>query len=233
VKTFADNVIEFNRGLEFRGTLPEGIRIMNPFRESDSASEASAAFYKKFYNDNHSRHLILGINPGRFGAGLTGIPFTDPKRLVTECGITYRGTPAHEPSSAFIYEMISAYGGVQKFYREFFIHAICPLGFTSKNEKGREVNYNYYDSKELLSSVYDFIVQNIKTQLSFGIKNRVCICLGRGKNEKFLQKLNKEHGFFDEIIPLEHPRFIMQYKSNSKQLYMEKYIAAFDRVINY
>lgn len=30
---------------------------------------------------------ILGINPGRFGAGTTGIAFIDPIRLENECGI--------------------------------------------------------------------------------------------------------------------------------------------------
>jgi len=29
------------------------------------------------------------------------------------------------------------------------------------------------------------------------------------------------------VIPLEHPRFIMQYKSKSKDLYVKKYIDAF------
>ncbi len=33
------------------------------------------------------RYLILGINPGRFGGGITGIPFTDPIRLQNICGI--------------------------------------------------------------------------------------------------------------------------------------------------
>ncbi len=34
-----------------------------------------------------------------------------------------------------------------------------------------------------------------------------------------------EYGFFKEIIALEHPRFIMQYKSKSKQTYIDKYIS--------
>ncbi len=86
-KTFADRVIEFNQSLDFKGELPEGISIMNPFRGSDAILSVSSAFYKKFYNDPNPRHLILGINPGRFGGGVTGIPFTDTKRLTNECGI--------------------------------------------------------------------------------------------------------------------------------------------------
>src|SRR6187402_2535739 len=96
--SFADKVITFNRQLHFSGKLPPGIRIMNPFKEEESAFEISSAFYRKFYNDNHPRHLILGINPGRFGAGVTGVSFTDPKRMINQCHIPYNGPITHEPS---------------------------------------------------------------------------------------------------------------------------------------
>jgi hypothetical protein len=229
METFADRIIHFNSHIEFKGSLPPGIRIMNPFKESSEALVVSSAFYRKFYDDRNPRQLILGINPGRFGAGLTGIPFTDPKRLMSQCGISYPGEPAHEPSSVFVYDMINAYGGVEKFFSRLYIHAICPLGFTAPGKNGREINYNYYDSKELIAATYDFIIQNIRTQISFGIDTRVCFCLGKGKNEKFLKKLNESYGFFDQIVPLEHPRFIMQYKSAYKEFYMEKYLEAFEK----
>ncbi len=93
--------------------------------------------------------MILGINPGRFGGGVTGIPFTDPKRVIEKCGLAYSGEMKHEPSSVFVYEMIDAFGGAIKFYEQFYIHSVCPLGFTNINNKGKAINYNYYDSKEL------------------------------------------------------------------------------------
>ena len=89
MRTFADKVIEFNQALDFRGKLPEGIRIMNPFQEDAKITSIAASFYKKYYNDCDTRRLILGINPGRFGAGETGVPFTDTKRLTDQCGIKY------------------------------------------------------------------------------------------------------------------------------------------------
>lgn len=85
MKTFADRVIEFNQELNFAGSLPPGIRIMNPFRENTEALRISSEFYRKYYSDNNPRHIILGINPGRFGSGVTGVPFTDTKRLESEC----------------------------------------------------------------------------------------------------------------------------------------------------
>ncbi|WP_152270672.1 uracil-DNA glycosylase family protein [Agriterribacter humi] len=228
--TFAGKVITFNKSLRFTGKLPPGIRVMNPFRENKNSLIVSSAFYKKYYSDNNRRHIILGINPGRFGAGLTGVPFTDPKRLVEKCGLLYPGPPAHEPSSVFIYNMIDAYGGAEKFYARFYINSICPLGFTIKNSLGKEVNYNFYDSKALTDAAHDFIICSIKKQIALGIDTDICFCLGSGKNEKVLLRLNETHGFFKKIVALEHPRFIMQYKSKYMQEYIDKYLTAFSMV---
>ena len=228
MSTFADRIIEFNKELDFTGILPAGVRIMNPFQENPETLEVSSEFYRKYYNDEKPRHIILGINPGRFGSAVTGVPFTDTKRLQSECGIAYTGKPTHEPSSVFVYEMINAFGGPEAFYRQFYIHSICPLGFTTTSAKGKEVNYNYYDSPELTAAVYDFIIESLRKQLSFGIETDVAFCFGTGKNEKFLRKLNAKKNFFKEIITLEHPRYIMQYKSRTKDLYIQKYLNAFN-----
>jgi hypothetical protein len=229
--TFADKVIAFNKQLDFTGSLPEGIRIMNPFKENPQVNVLMEQFYKKFYDDNNKRHLILGINPGRFGGGLTGIPFTDPKRLKSVCGISFEGKETHEPSSVFVYDVIEAYGGAAEFYKHFYIHSIFPLGFTASGKNGKEINYNYYDSKELIATVYDFIIENIKKQIVLGVYTDTCFCFGNGKNEKFLRSLNAKEGFFKNIVALEHPRFIMQYKSRSKAEYIDKYITAFKQAV--
>jgi hypothetical protein len=200
---------------------------MNPFKENPHVLAITKEFYGKYYNDNRIRHLILGINPGRFGAGVTGIPFTDTKRMIEKCGIKIKSLETHETSSVFVYDVIEAYGGVEKFYSDFYINSICPLGFTAIGKSGKDVNYNYYDSKELTASVYDFIIQNIQKQLEFPIKRDVCFCFGSGKNFEFLSNLNAEHHFFGRIVPLDHPRFVMQYKSKQKQEYIDKYLSLF------
>ncbi len=224
--TFADKVIAFNRTLDFQGELPPGIRIMNPFREDETIIPISSAFYQKFYNDAEPRRMILGINPGRFGAGVTGVPFTDTKRLSEQCGIAYSGKETHEPSAVFVYDVIEAYGGTHRFYQDFYINSLCPLGFTKVDAKGRETNYNYYDSRELTEAVRGFIVASVRRQLEFGIRTDICYCFGTGKNERFMRALNQEYRFFDRIIPLEHPRYIVQYKLKSKQQYIDKYLDA-------
>ena len=167
--TFADKVIQFNKQLDFKGDLPPGISIMNPFKENPQVNILMEQFYKKFYNDDNKRHIILGINPGRFGGGVTGIPFTDSKRLKSVCDINYDGKETHEPSSVFVYDVIEAFGGAAKFYKHFYINSICPLGFTATGQNGKEINYNYYDSKALTAAVYDFIIENIKKQIALGI----------------------------------------------------------------
>jgi hypothetical protein len=231
MSTFAEHVIAFNQSLEFTGCLPAGIGIMNPFRENPNILPISSSFYRKYYNDDQKRYMILGINPGRFGAGVTGVPFTDSKRLINDCQLPYSEKPTHEPSSVFVYDVIQAFGGPEAFYQHFYINSICPLGFTAIGKTGKEVNYNYYDSKELTAAVYDFIIQSIRQQLEFGINTEVCFCFGTGKNEKFLRQLNEKEKFFGEVVALEHPRFVMQYKAKSKQQYIDKYLQAFGRVL--
>lgn len=222
-KTFADKVIEFNNELDYTDILPKGIRIMNPFKSNPEVLEISARFYKRFYNDRQKRKLILGINPGRFGAGLTGVPFTDTKRLKERCGINIESVTSHEPSSVFVYDMIEAYGGPDKFYGNYYINSISPLGFIAQNSKGNWINYNYYDSQAIISTMEPFFLECLKTQIDFGIDTSVCYVLGK-KNAKYVRVLNKKHNFFTEIVVLDHPRYIQQYKSASREHYISDYL---------
>jgi hypothetical protein len=220
----ADAILSFFEQVDFQGALPQGIEIMNPYRQSEDIRQICQAFYSKYYNDHNRRTLILGINPGRLGAGATGLPFTDTKRLNDDCGIPYHKFSTHEPSSVFIYEMIQAFGGPDLFYQKFYINSVCPLGFV-KNENNKVINYNYYDSKELETMMYDFIVNNILSQIEICGSRDICFCLGTGKNYSYLEKLNQKHQFFGKIIPLEHPRYIMQYKTKEKQRYIDDYLS--------
>lgn len=220
----ADRIIDFYANLEFKGILPDGISVMNPLRQSRAVISVVASFYRKYYSDNNLRHIILGINPGRFGAGVTGIPFTDTIRLKDKCGLSIPGLKTYETSSVFMYEMIDRYGGPEKFYGDFYISSVSPLGFTKSELNGKVKNYNYYDSSDLSDSIADFAVDTINRQIELGIIRDVCFCLGSGKNYRFLLKLNSWHHFFKKIVPLEHPRFIMQYRLRQKELFISSYI---------
>jgi hypothetical protein len=222
--TFDENIIAFNQSLRFDNPLPAHIRVMNPYAENPEALEASSQFYRKYYSDHHPRKLILGINPGRFGAGVTGIPFTDTKRLKEICGIEIGNVVTHETSSVFVYDFIDAYGGASVFYRDYFISAVCPLGFVQTGNNGKEVNLNYYDDPVVLEVSAEFIIRSLEQQLSFGIDRECCFCFGNNKNFKYLSDLNQKKGYFRKIVPLEHPRFIMQYRLKQKELYIKKYL---------
>ena len=226
MESFGSKVIRFNKHLHINpDTLPEGVEVLNPFRGEQAADILRIAhqFYERFYGDRKERSLILGINPGRLGAGATGIPFTDTKRLESHCGIS-TDFQLHEPSSVFVYKVIDAFGGPVSFYSSFYIGSVCPLGFVKPNAKGNLVNYNYYDDKALTEAVEPFIVKSIKAQLDFGLRTDRVFCLGTGKNTKYLKALNKKHSLFGEVIPLEHPRYVMQYKSKAVDSYVEKFI---------
>jgi len=220
--TFANSVLNFNRALQLGAKLPKGVVVMNPFRDEYAFSLCSA-FYQKYYNDANKRHIILGINPGRLGGGLTGIPFTDPVKLEELCGIKNTLEKKAELSADYIYLMIKAYGGIEEFYTRFYFNSICPLGFTKDGK-----NLNYYDIPKLQEAVNGFIVDSIQKQIDFGIHTDVAYCLGEGDNFKFLSRLNEKHSFFGKIIPLAHPRFIMQYKRKKVNEYISDYLHKFE-----
>ena len=216
--TFADQVLSFYKNLEIKAPLPEGVVALNPYRDDESFSYCTK-FYKKFFDDVDERIVILGINPGRHGGGITGIPFTDPVKLDQCCHIPNSLNKKPELSADFIYTMIQAYGGPEKFYRKFYFSAISPLGFTKDGK-----NLNYYDVKELQITIKDFIVESLKKQMTFGIKTSTCYCLGEGENFKFLNRLNDELKIFQQIVPLAHPRFIMQYRRKRVGEYVDSYL---------
>lgn len=216
--TFAEKVLVFYRQLAIESRLPRGVEVLNPYQD-DKAFELCRAFYSKYYNDLNQRTAILGINPGRFGGGITGIPFTDPAKLESICGIKNDMPKKAELSADYIYKMIEAFGGPKKFYGKYFFNSVSPLGYTMDGK-----NLNYYDTPELMKAVEKFILKSIKQIIEMGVNTDVAYCLGEGENFKYLTNLNRKENFFKEIIPLAHPRFIMQYKRKMIDHYIDDYL---------
>lgn len=224
-ETFADKVITFNLNLEYTGELPEGFRVINPYLDNPETIRVMKQFYRKYYDDTRPRKFIVGINPGRYGAAVTGVPFTDTKRLESICGIRMESAYSHEISSVFVYEMIEAYGGTERFYQNFYIHSLFPLAIIRQTTGGKWVNANYYDDPSLLQMTEDFSHSSLQKQIDFGLDTSEVFVLGR-KNAKYIEKLNKKANLFDRIIILDHPRYIQQYKAKEKQVYIDKYLSA-------
>ena len=228
-KTFSDNVLEFNEWLANTSLeLFDNYSISNPFNGKNriQIKEITNAFYKKYYNDHNKRYLILGSSPARKGTATTGIPFEDANHLYKETGIMIDNFYINKSSSNFLYDVMEQYGGCQRFYKDFFMSFVCPLGIVNVNSKGNLVNANYYENKKLEKALHNFIVDSLKKQIALGVDTSICYCIGSGENFKFLTKINEEYHFFDKIISLEHPRFIMQYNSKDRNKYLDKYLSA-------
>ncbi len=222
---FSEKVLQFTRDLRPPAIeLPPGFEWLFPYNQPETMA-ALSAFYQKYYADAQPRHFLFGINPGRFGAGVTGVPFTDPVRLEAECGIENPFAKKQELSSQFVWMFIRAYGGGQAFCRDFYITSISPLGFVKNG-----VNINYYDDRALQAAVEPFILWNIRTQLEFGARREAAVCIGEGQNFKFFKKLNERQGFFREIVPLPHPRWVMQYRRKRADEFAERYVEALQQL---
>jgi len=216
---FAINMIQFYSGLSLKLKRSKDVQVLNPFTETE-VMKACDWYHNKYCKNDGKRVFLFGINPGRFGAGVTGIPFTDPVQIEA-LGFKNEWQKRHELSAVYIDDMINAYGGRKKFSNDYYISSICPLGFI-KNGK----NINYYDEKNLIEDTEAFIIKKLKVQIEAGARTDICFSLGKGKNFKYFQKLNKRKKLFDKIIPLPHPRWVMQYKRKDKEKHIEATIAA-------
>jgi Domain of unknown function (DUF4918) len=214
-----ENILAFLRQLHIEARIPKGIEVLSPYSNSETFGLCEK-FYQKYYNDEQPRYLMLGINPGRFGSGTTGVSFTDPIKLEKYCNISNDLPKKPELSADFIYAMIEKFGGPASFYSKYFVSAVSPLGFTQKGK-----NINYYDVPQLEKAVTPFIVESIGRMMKMGMKRDRVYCIGEGSNLKALKKLNDTHKWFDEIVPLAHPRFIMQYRRKKVNDYIDSYLS--------
>ena len=127
----------------------DNYKIINPYNDinKEQIKLITTKFYNKFYNDKNKRRLILGSNPARRASAVTGIPYEDAIHLQKETGIFIDSFYVNKSSSNFLYDVIDKYGGCEKFYNEFYMNFVFPLGIAKINPNGNEVNCNYYDIK--------------------------------------------------------------------------------------
>ncbi|MEQ8879017.1 MAG: DUF4918 family protein [Cyclobacteriaceae bacterium] len=213
----SDLILNFYKQLRPPERLPQEVNVLNPYADPQTWALIKT-FYHKYYNNDENRVIVFGINPGRFGGGITGIPFTDPIKLEEACDIPNAFDKRAELSSRFIYDMIEAFGGPTVFYSTFYISAVSPLGYMMNGK-----NLNYYDIPDWKNLFTDYAVRMIRDQSAF-IRNDLAICIGQGQNLKFLEEINREHQFFERIITVPHPRWIMQYRLKKKDQFIQEYL---------
>ena len=226
-QNFSEMIFQFDQKLSnVKIDLPDLYKIINPYsdRNKKQVLQMVQIFYHKYFNDTNKRRLILGSSPARKGSAITGIPFEDALNLQKETGISIANFHVNNAASNFLNEVIDKYGGRIKFYHDFYLNFVCPVGICKINSKGNQVNCNYYENKQVEEMVTPLIISALKTQINFGIDTSVCYCIGSGQNYQELSKINKKWRFFQKIVPLEHPRFITQYHPEDKEKYLHKYL---------
>lgn len=224
--SFADRLLHFLSSFPAPPALPDEVEAYNPYQDG-TVADLMTQFGQKYYADQRPRVALLGINPGRFGAGRTGVAFTDPATLASVCGIP-NNLPQHpELSSQFVYKVVEALGGPTAFYQHFYVGSLYPLVLLRHGK-----NYNYYDSKNLTIVLEPDIRASLRRQVDeLGLVRTAAICLGR-RNGLLFEKLNKELGLFNEIHVLDHPRYLMQYKRRDLPTHVARYVEVLGSVIN-
>ena len=206
--------------------LPAGVEAQSPFREP-AVFDLLSQFTQKFYSEASPRVAVLGINPGRLGMGRTGVAFTDPAALTEFCGIEHN-LPRQRPetSTQFVYKVIAAMGGPAAFYQHFYVGSLYPLVLLKNG-----LNYNYYDSPALIKALWPDIQLSLRQQVEeLGLRRDVAVSLGK-RNGEFFKRLNTELGLFDEIIVLDHPRYLMQYQSRNMDANVAHYVKMLGRCL--
>jgi hypothetical protein len=97
------------------------------------------------------------------------------------------------------------------------------------------VDLDHSGEKVLKNAVTPFVEHWLRTVLhcdttpSAGrMRTDTVLCIGTGKNAACFSKLNERLGLFERIIALAHPRYVMQYKARSMEVYIDKYLAALE-----
>ncbi|MBT3647215.1 MAG: DUF4918 family protein [Flavobacteriales bacterium] len=213
---WSDSLYTYFESLEVPN-VPSQYDVMNPYQQVETM-QVVKSFLTKYYDDEKERTLLFGINPGRFGSGVTGISFTDPVRLKSVLNIEHDFDMRAELSSQFIFEVIEAYGA-NPFFQNFFISAVYPLGFLYRGK-----NINYYELEGWKDYMIPLIEKEIEQHLKWPVNRTACVCIGKGANWKFLKALNDKNGWFDEVKVLPHPRWILQYRRRFKDQYLDEYL---------
>ena len=115
-------------------------------------------FHEKYVENNKPKIIICGINPGRFGAGKTGIPFLDfnsLRNIFPEIQSVDK-----EKTATFMFEVIQRFG-IDEFYNKFHLTNLSWYGFYNKTT-GKNVNYN-----ELPSHIANFLLEKFVQEVNY------------------------------------------------------------------
>lgn len=125
-------------------------------------------FHDAYYQNCYPKTVLCGINPGRNGAGKTGIAFVDFDSLSKM--LSGIDSDDKERSAQFFYEIVEHFGA-ERFFETFYVTNISWVGFIKDGK-----NINYYDlppkAQEIIFEIYqeEIALINPKTIISIGAK---------------------------------------------------------------
>ena len=140
-----------------------GIEILKDFLEN---WDAVLEFNRVFYAEGEPKTVLCGINPGRLGAGKTGVPFMDFRSLSKLIpGVTRDDT---ERSAKFFYEVVNHFGA-RNFYRSFYVGNVSWVGY-SKERKNINFDALPVPARDAVLSFFRYEMNRIKpsTVISLG-----------------------------------------------------------------
>lgn len=218
MNSLVDNMLNFYNAINSSDELKQqSITVLNEFIENEKLVRE---FYEKYVNNNidNIKVVMCGINPGRYGAGKTGIPFIDFNSLSELLQNIKRKDS--ERSAEFFYSIIKNYRA-EKFYSNIYVTNICSIGF----EKSKK-NHNYY---ELSEAIKEIIYKNFLEKMKI-INPNVIIPLSK-EVEKTLKYL-KSNGELKNVLideGLNHP-YYCSIKTNWEKQF-KNYISKLDKYI--
>ncbi len=173
-------------------------------------------FHKKYIQPNSPKIVMCGINPGRKGAGITGIPFIDTYSLSKMLPDIIN--PKSEKSAKFFFSIIEEFG-IDKFYKNIHFTNMSWLGFY-KLDNGINVNYN-----SLSEEIQNYLIDKFVEEMDF-INPEVIIPIGDIVNWELLFNLKEKNRLKAEIGPrLYHPA----YRLVERKTYIETLTKYFDK----
>ena len=187
----------------------ENIKVLDGFIQN---IDLVRTYYQTFYETGSDRIVLCGINPGKLGAGKTGIPFLDfqsVSQLFSDIQLS-----DSERSAQFIWSVMNEIG-IDDFYDHVYMTNISWFGFTKNGN-----NLNYYDLPGSLSETF---TSSFITEMEI-VKPSVIIPLSEKVEQTLKQMVNKGDLRYPIAERLAHPYFcsIGKNEPKYKQIYLEK-----------
>jgi hypothetical protein len=155
-------------------------------------------FHKKYIEPNSPKIVMCGINPGRLGAGVTGIPFIDTLSLSKL--VPNINNPKSEKSAKFFFSIIEEIG-VNEFYKNVHVTNMSWFGFYNI-DTGKNVNYN-----SLPVEIQNVLIEKFVEEMDF-IKPTLIIPISDVVNWELLYNLKPKNRLNAEIgHRLFHPAY--------------------------